>query len=150
MDLMNTKRHFLAMALLSIAVGIADTRTGLSQSIVQFSAGVYTIGESADAATLVVQRSGDTNVAVRVDYATADGTATNGLNRASDSQTDSGPSLDLTTDVTRLDTVITRYSNHPPGGAVELWTINGGSHHPALSTQFSPLVIDWLLGHPKP
>ena len=38
----------------------------------------------------------------------------------------------------------------PPGGAVELWTINGGSHIPSLSAQFAPLVINWLLAHPKP
>jgi polyhydroxybutyrate depolymerase len=49
-----------------------------------------------------------------------------------------------------LDTVVTRYTNHPPGGAVELWTINGGAHVPTLSSEFSPRVIDWLLAHPKP
>ena len=73
-----------------------------------------------------------------------------GYNGASDPVTDPAPSLDLTTDVAGLDTVITRYTNFPPGGAVELWTINGGSHIPTLSSQFSPRVIDWLLAHPKP
>ena len=29
-------------------------------------------------------------------------------------------------------------------------TINGGSHIPTLSSEFSPWVIDWLLAHPKP
>ncbi len=58
--------------------------------------------------------------------------------------------LDLTTDVLGLDTVITRYGNSPPGGAVKLWTIKGGVHSPTLSSQFSSLVIDWLLAHPKP
>ena len=28
-----------------------------------------------------------------------------------------------------LDTVVTRYTTFPPGGAVELWTINGGGHY---------------------
>jgi poly(3-hydroxybutyrate) depolymerase len=73
-----------------------------------------------------------------------------GYNGASSEVTDAAPSLDLTTDVAGLDTVVTRYTNFPPGGAVELWTINGGLHTPTLSTQFSPLVIDWLLAHPKP
>ena len=59
-------------------------------------------------------------------------------------------SLDLTTDIAGLDTVRTRYTNFPPGGAIELWTINGGSHSPTLSPQFSALVVDWLLAHPKP
>ena len=57
--------------------------------------------------------------------------------------------MDLTADVPGLDTVITRYANSPPSGAVELWTINGGSHGPALSSEFAPRVVDWLLAHPK-
>jgi len=71
-------------------------------------------------------------------------------NGAADPVTDPAPSLDLTTDVAGLDTVITRYTNCPPGGAVELWTINGGNHIPTLSPAFAPAIIDWLLAHPKP
>ena len=78
-----------------------------------------------------------------------------GYNGARDPVTDPGPSMDLDLDVPGLDTVITRYTNYPPGGAVELWTINGGSHGPTLysgssSSEFAPRVIDWLLAHPKP
>ncbi|PYJ85457.1 MAG: hypothetical protein DME22_09140 [Verrucomicrobia bacterium] len=72
-----------------------------------------------------------------------------GYNGARDPVTDPGPSMDLTADVPGLDTVITRYANSPPSGAVELWTINGGSHGPALSSEFAPRVVDWLLAHPK-
>ena len=61
-----------------------------------------------------------------------------------------GDEIDLTTDVAGLDTVVTRYGNRPPGGALELWTINGGSHIPTFSADFTPRVIDWLLAHPKP
>ena len=59
----------------------ADPRlsTGFGQSTLQFSATTYTVAESAGAVTLTVQRVNDTNTAVSVDYATADGTATNGL-----------------------------------------------------------------------
>lgn len=64
--------------------------------------------------------------------------------------TDPSPTLDLAAYVTGLETVVTRYTSHPPGGAVELWTVNGGSHAPPLSSDFSPRVIDWLLSHPKP
>jgi polyhydroxybutyrate depolymerase len=73
-------------------------------------------------------------------------------NGSSDPVTDAAPSLDLTTDIPGLDTVITRYATYPPGGAVELWTIDGGTHIPTLSSdsEFSPRVIDWLLAHPKP
>ncbi len=73
-----------------------------------------------------------------------------GYNGASDPITDPAPTLDLTTDVVGLDTVITRYTNAPPGGAVELWTVKGGTHWPNLTPQFAPLVIDWLFAHPKP
>lgn len=71
-------------------------------------------------------------------------------NGCSDLVTDAALSLDSTTDVPGLDTVVTRYLTCPPGGAVELWTINGASHKPALTAEFSPRVIDWLLAHPKP
>jgi len=73
-----------------------------------------------------------------------------GYNGASDPVADPAPTLDLTTDLAGLDTVIMRYTTAPPGGAVELWTINNGGHVPTLSSRFSPQVIDWLLTHPKP
>ena len=76
-------------------------------------------------------------------------------NGARDPVTDSGPSMNLDLDLPGLDTIITRYTNYPPGGAVELWTIKGGSHGPTFysgssSSEFAPRVIDWLLAHPKP
>jgi len=73
-----------------------------------------------------------------------------GYNGASNPGTDPGPSMDLDLAVPGLDTVVTRYTTYPPGGSVELWTINGGGHIPTLSSEFSPRVIDWLLAHPKP
>lgn len=78
-----------------------------------------------------------------------------GYNGARDPVTDLGPLLDIDLAVPGLDTVITRYTNHPPGGAVELWTINSANHNPTLysgrtSSEFAPRVIDWLLAHPKP
>ena len=73
-----------------------------------------------------------------------------GYNGASGAVTDLAPTLDLTTDVAGLDTVVTRYTDAPPGGAVELWTVVGGTHWPNLTSQFAPTVIDWLFAHPKP
>ena len=54
-----------------------------------------------------------------------------------------------------LDTVAMRYTNCPPGGAVELWTINGATHssthqNAGTESEFATRVIDWLLEHPKP
>ena len=73
-----------------------------------------------------------------------------GYNGARDPVTEPGRSLDLDLNVPGLDTVITRYTNYPPGGAVELWKITGGDHFISPSPEFSPHVIDWLLAHPKP
>ena len=73
-----------------------------------------------------------------------------GHNGASNPTTETATSLDLTLDVPGLETVVTRYTTCPPGGAVELWTINDGSHSPTLTSEFSPRVIDWLLARPKP
>jgi polyhydroxybutyrate depolymerase len=76
-------------------------------------------------------------------------------NGAHDPVTDAAPSMDLDLAVPGLDTVVTRYTSYPPGGAVELWSIVGGTHIPTLysgssSSEFAPRVINWLLTHPKP
>lgn len=71
-------------------------------------------------------------------------------NYASDPVTDLAPTLDLTTDVSGLDTIVTRYTHAKPGGALELWNIQGGAHVPTLSSTFSSRIIDWLFAHPKP
>jgi polyhydroxybutyrate depolymerase len=73
-----------------------------------------------------------------------------GYNGAHDPVTDPAPSMDLALDVAGLDTVVTRYTSSPPGGAVELWTINGAPHTPTFSPEFTPRLFDWLLAHPKP
>ncbi len=59
--------------------------------------------------------------------------------------------LDLDRSLNGLETEVTRYtSGCKAGGSAELWTINGGGHGPAVSDHFSRLVVEWLLGHPKP
>ncbi len=73
-----------------------------------------------------------------------------GFNGASNCVTDTAATLDLDTGLGNPDTVVTRYMDHPPGGAVELWTIIGAEHSPNLSSEFAPKVIDWLFAHPKP
>ena len=63
----------------------------------------------------------------------------------------SSPPLDLDRGLAGAETLVTTYQQDcNPGGSAELWTIVGGSHTPNLSASFSPLVIDWLLRHPKP
>ena len=66
--------NLLATGWFLAAVGI-----GFGQSTLQFTAPTYTVAEWAGTVTLTVQRTNDTSTEVSVDYATADGTATNGL-----------------------------------------------------------------------
>lgn len=58
---------------------LAAAGTGFAQPTVRFASVSYTVAESAGAIMLTVLRQGDLNPAVSVNYATADGTATNGL-----------------------------------------------------------------------
>jgi hypothetical protein len=56
------------------------SRAGIqATSTIQFSAANYSVAENAGQATITVQRTLDLDTSVSVDYATADGTATNGL-----------------------------------------------------------------------
>src|SRR5881394_383008 len=72
-------------AALTVSLGTASCVQ--AASTIQFNPTNYTVEESAGTATLNVQRTGDTTAAVGVDYATADGTATNGLKYAAVSRT---------------------------------------------------------------
>ena len=48
------------------------------------------------------------------------------------------------------ETTVKRWTGCKPGGAVELWTIPGGSHVPTISSAFGAAVLDFLEAHPKP
>jgi polyhydroxybutyrate depolymerase len=48
------------------------------------------------------------------------------------------------------ETTVKRWTGCKPGGAVELWTIPGGGHVPAISSAFGAAVLDFLEAHPKP
>lgn len=58
--------------------------------------------------------------------------------------------LDLDGQVEGAETMTAAFADCPDGIGVELWTINGGPHIPAISPVFAPAVIDFLLAHPKP
>lgn len=61
------------------------------------------------------------------------------------------PPLDLDSSLPGAETTITQYADGCMAGSdVELWTIQGGQHVPALSPQFAPDLIDFLFAHPKP
>ena len=61
-----------------------------------------------------------------------------------------GDSLDLVTNLGGTETAVTRHTDCEPGGAAELWAIQGGSHVPAIGPNFGPQVVKWLLNHAKP
>ena len=65
-----TKLNFLAAGIFLTALS-----TGFGQSAIQFSASTYTVAENAGSVIFTVQRTGDTNAVVSVDYASANGTA---------------------------------------------------------------------------
>ena len=65
--------------LLAVGIFLAAVNAGFGQSTLQFSTATYTVAESAGTATLSVRRLNDANMLVSVNFATADGTATNGL-----------------------------------------------------------------------
>ncbi len=61
------------------------------------------------------------------------------------------PPLDLDTNLPGAETTVARYANGcAAAGSAELWTVQNGTHIPALSSSFGPLVIGFLLSHPKP
>lgn len=63
----------------------------------------------------------------------------------------SAPALDLDLLLPGNETTVSKYSaGCKPGGHVELWTIQGGSHIPALGPSFAGAVVDFLYAHPKP
>ncbi len=77
------------------------------------------------------------------------------LNGSSGPTEDVVRSMDLDLAVAGPDASVMRYTNCPPGGAVELWTIHGGLHVATLTSgsttsQMPEKIIDWLLAHPKP
>lgn len=77
------------------------------------------------------------------------------FNGCTDPVWDPAPCYDLDLIVPGLDTTVLRYASHPVGGAVELWTIDGGKHGGSVpladpNAEFTPRIIDWLLAHRKP
>lgn len=58
--------------------------------------------------------------------------------------------IDLESQIEGAETSVLVWEGCDAGGAVELWTIEGGSHIPNLSPDFGDKIVDWLLTHPKP
>ncbi len=61
-----------------------------------------------------------------------------------------GKRLDLEGVLPGAETKIEQYGGCPATGAVELWTIEGGSHVPAFTSFWPTAIYDFLMAHPKP
>lgn len=61
-----------------------------------------------------------------------------------------GKRLDLETLLPGAETKIEEYGGCPANGAVELWTIEGGSHVPSFTSFWPTAIYDFLMAHPKP
>jgi polyhydroxybutyrate depolymerase len=57
--------------------------------------------------------------------------------------------LDLESEIAGAETSVSTFADCRPAGAVELWTIDGGSHVPQVSSTFTSRIVDFLYAHPK-
>jgi polyhydroxybutyrate depolymerase len=60
-----------------------------------------------------------------------------------------GTSLDLDSVLAGNETLTQSVTGCPPGITVDLWTIEGGGHHPTPVTTFGPTVRQWVISHPR-
>lgn len=64
--------------------------------------------------------------------------------------TSEAPAVDVEPSISGAETTVLTYQGCKAGSAVQLWSIQGGKHIPALSDSFRFGVIDFLLAHPLP
>jgi polyhydroxybutyrate depolymerase len=62
----------------------------------------------------------------------------------------SGKTLDLDWILPGAETAVSTFGTCAGLAGVELWTIAGGHHTPALSSAFADIALDFLLAHPMP
>lgn len=60
-----------------------------------------------------------------------------------------GDAFDLERDLDGSETTVADADGCPSGGAVSLWTIEGGTHTPDVVPEYGDLVLDWMLAHPR-
>ena len=61
----------------------------------------------------------------------------------------SSETLDIASQIAGAETSVATFPGCPSGVDVELWSVAGGPHVPALSATFASDAIDFLLSHPK-
>ncbi|MEQ1703923.1 MAG: alpha/beta fold hydrolase [Ilumatobacteraceae bacterium] len=73
-----------------------------------------------------------------------------GYNECAATTVDAAAALDLDANLAGAETSTEVFEDCPTGIGVELWTIDGGAHIPARTTDMSIGIIDFLFAHPKP
>ena len=73
-----------------------------------------------------------------------------GYDGCATTSTDAPTKLDLEAKIVGDETTVSAFAGCRNSSAVELWTIDGAGHIPALAPTFSAMVIDFLFAHPKP
>jgi polyhydroxybutyrate depolymerase len=63
---------------------------------------------------------------------------------------ETGAPLDLDGGIAGSETTVQAYGGCPMSGAVELWSIQGGSHMPGFRPTWTGAIYDFLMAHPKP
>lgn len=66
-----------------------------------------------------------------------------------DPTSSAGAPRDIEVNLAGAETTVAGYGGCQAGTSVELWTIEGGEHVPALTEDFSTQVVDWLLTRSK-
>ena len=60
------------------------------------------------------------------------------------------PPFDIVANDAGPETTALRYTTCEANGATELWTIHLGPHSPDFNEAWAPMVLDFLMAHPKP
>ena len=105
---------------------------GTSDAVIQFGGGCIPLGGCYPSAQQTVET-----------WAAYNGCASSGVLQPE--------MLDLDASIAGSESTVTTYtSGCDDGGSTEFWTIPGGAHSPPLSADFSRLMVEFLLSHPKP
>ena len=135
-----------------LACDSADLVTGIAS--LAGSDAVRGCAPSTDVSILNIHGTADSTVSYEagsiegLDHASATDTVQTWAERVGcdTSATTTGAPLDLVTDVDGAETVVTTYEAGCRAG-VELWSMEGADHIPALTPEFTPAVLAWLFDH---
>lgn len=62
----------------------------------------------------------------------------------------SSPQFDIVADLDGNETMALKYGGCEANGHTELWTMHLGPHSPKFNASWAPMVLDFLMAHPKP